>query len=101
MKVYYGNYRELIGAQTIEIKDNGTEERIGFDKLLENEKLKALIPEDDIAFLSFCSLSEMNLRNNAHCFLMIKNYTSAVMLLLIVALLRLGNYKLETKEKES
>lgn len=40
----------MIGAQTIEIKDNGTAERIGFDKLLENEKLKALIPEDDIAF---------------------------------------------------
>ena len=103
---FEGLLRELsrmIGAQTIEIKKNGTEERIGFDKLLDNEKLKALIPEDDIAFLKFLFTSNgMNLRNNvAHCFFTTKNYTSAVMLLLIVALLRLGNYKLETKEKET
>lgn len=102
---FEGLLRELskiIGAQTIEIKENGTEERIGFDKLLDNEKLKALIPEDDIAFFKFLFTSSgMNLRNNvAHCFFTTKNYTSAVMLLLIVALLRLGNYKPETKEKE-
>src|SRR5690554_743203 len=96
-------FSRMIGAQTIEIKENGTEERIGFDKLLNNEKLKALIPEDDIAFFKFLFTSSgMNLRNNvAHCFFTTKNYTSAVMLLLIVALLRLGNYKLETKEKGS
>jgi hypothetical protein len=94
-------FSRMIGAQTIEIKDNGTEERIGFDKLLDNEKLKALIPEDDIAFFKFLFTSSgMNLRNNvAHCFFTTKNYTSAVMLLLIVALLRLGNYELKTKEK--
>lgn len=96
-------FSRMIGAQTIEIKDNGTEERIGFDKLLDNEKLKALIPEDDIAFFKFLFTSNgMNLRNNiAHCFFTTKNYTSAVMILLIVALLRLGNYELKTKEKES
>jgi len=103
---FEGLLRELsrmIGVQTIEIKENGTEERIGFDKLLDNEKLKALIPEDDIAFLKFLFTSSgINLRNNvAHCFFTTKNYTSAVMLLLIVALLRLGNFKLETKENES
>jgi len=96
-------FSRMIGAQTIEIKENGTEERIGFDKLLDNEKLKALIPEDDIAFFKFLFTSSgMNVRNNvAHCFFTTKNYTSAVMLLLIVALLRLGNYELKTKEKES
>lgn len=95
-------FSRMIGAQTIEIKDDGTEERIGFEKLLDNEKLKALIPEDDIAFFKFLFTSKgMNLRNNvAHCFYTTKNYTSAVMLLLIVALLRLGNYKLVTKEKK-
>ena len=103
---FEGLLRELsrmIGAQTIEIKENGTEERIGFDKLLDNEKIKALIPKDDIAFFKFLFTSSgMNLRNNvAHCFFTTKNYTSAVMLLLIVALLRLGNYELKTKEKES
>ena len=103
---FEGLLRELsriIGAQTIEIKDNGTEERISFDKLLENEKLKALIPEDDIAFFKFLFTSNgMNLRNNvAHCFFTTKNYTSAVMLLLIVALLRLGNYKLENTDAKN
>jgi len=92
-------FLRMIGAQTIEIKENGTEERINFDKLLDNEKLKALIPEDDIAFFKFLFTSDgMNLRNNvAHCFFTTKNYTSAVVLLLIVALLRLGYYKIETK----
>ncbi len=96
-------FSRMIGAQTIEIEDNVTKERIKFDKLLNNEKLKALIPEDDIAFFKFLfTPSGMNLRNNvAHCFYTTKNYTSAVMLLLIVALLRLGNYELKTKEKES
>ena len=95
-------FSRMIGAQTIEISKNGTEERINLDKLLDNEKLKAMIPEDDIAFFKFLfTANGMNLRNNvAHCFFTTKNYTSAVMLLLIVALLRLGNYKLETKEKE-
>jgi hypothetical protein len=93
-------FSRMIGAQTIEIKENGTEERVNFDKLLDNEKLTALIPEDDIAFFKFLFTSDgINLRNNiAHCFFTSKNYTSAVMLLLIVALLRLGNYKIETKD---
>lgn len=93
-------FSRKIGAQTIEIKENSTEERINFDKLLDNDKLKALIPEDDIAFFKFLFTSKgMNLRNNiAHCFFTTKKYTPAVVILLIVALLRLGNYKFGTKE---
>jgi hypothetical protein len=96
-------FSRMIGAQTIEIKETGTEERINFEKLLDNEKLKLLLPKDDIAFFKFLFTSEgMNLRNNiAHCFFNTKKYTSAIMLLLIVAILRLGNYKLITKEKEN
>ncbi len=95
-------FSRMIGAQTIEIKDNGTEERISFDKLLDNEKLKALLPTDDITYFKFLFTSDgMNLRNNiAHSFFKTKNYTSGTMLLLIVALLRLGNYKLEIKETD-
>lgn len=97
---FEGLLRELsrmIGARTIESKENGTEEMISFEKLLDNEKIKALVPEDDIAYFKFLFTSSgMNLRNNiAHCFFTTKNYTSANMLLLIVALLRLGNYKIE------
>src|SRR5207244_1532583 len=59
-----------IGAQTIEVKEDGTEARISFDKLLDNEKFKALYPDDDIALLKFLFTSEgLNLRNNiAHSF---------------------------------
>lgn len=85
-----------IGAQTIEFKENGTEERISFERLLENEKIKALIPEDDIALFKFLFTSDgMNLRNNiAHCFYQTKSYSAGTMFLLIAALIKLGNYKL-------
>jgi len=88
-----------IGAQTIEIKENGTEERISFEKLLENEKFKELIPKDDIALFKFLFTSDgMNLRNNiAHCFYQTKNYSPATMFLLIAALLKLGNYKFKNQ----
>lgn len=87
-----------IGARTIEIDDKGTKERVGFDKLLENKKLKDIIPADDIAYFKFLFTSSgINLRNNiAHCFYTSKHYSSAHMLLMIVALLRLGNFKLKT-----
>lgn len=93
-------FSRSIGAQTIEIKDNGTGERISFDKLLENEKLNALIPKDDIGLFKFLFTSEgMNLRNNiAHCFYQTKNYSPATMFLLIAALLKLGNYELKPQE---
>lgn len=88
-------FSRMIGAQTIEIKENGTEERVGFDKLLDNQKLTDLISEDDIAYFKFLFTSKgLNIRNNiAHCFYTTKNYSPSIMLLLIVALLRLGNYR--------
>lgn len=91
-------FSKIIGAQTIEIKENATEERTNFDKLLDNDKLRAMISEDDIAYFKFLFTAEgLNLRNNiAHCFYTTKNYNSTTMLLLIVALLRLGDYKLKT-----
>lgn len=102
---FEGLLRELsrvIGAQTIEIKADGTQERISIEKLLENEKIKALIPEDDLSYFKFLFLPDgMDLRNNiAHSFYTTKNYTSATMLLLIVALLRLGNFEINTGENK-
>ncbi|MDN4029816.1 DUF4209 domain-containing protein [Chryseobacterium gambrini] len=90
-------FSRAIAAQTIEFKADGTEERISFDRLLDNKKITDLIPANDIAFFKYLFTSEgMNLRNNiAHCFYKTENYSSSTMLLLIVALLRLGNYRLE------
>jgi hypothetical protein len=89
-------FSRMAGAQTIEVKENGTQERISFDKLLENQKLKNLISEDDLAFFKFLFTAEgMNLRNNiAHCFYPARKYSAGVMFLLLTALLRLGAYKM-------
>jgi len=88
-------FSRMIGAQTIELEKNSTKERVGFDKLLDNKKLKRLIPEDNVTFLKFIFTTEgINLRNNiAHCFFKTKSYTFNYMLLLIVALLKLGSAK--------
>lgn len=92
-------FSRYIGAQTIELKENGTQERISFEKLLENEKLKSIIPEDDIALFKFLFTSDgMNLRNNiAHCFYKTSSYSAGTMFLLITALLRLGKYDLSSQ----
>lgn len=94
-------FSKSIGAQTIDIKENGTQERISFEKLLENEKFIELVPEDDIALFKFMFTSEgMNLRNNiAHCFFKSKDYSAEIMWLLICAFLKLGNYKFRTITK--
>lgn len=90
-------FSKQIGAQTIDIKKDGTQERISFEKLLENDKLKAVIPENDIAFFKYLFTSEgINLRNNiAHCFYKAKDYSASLMWLLICAFLKLGNYRFE------
>jgi hypothetical protein len=90
-------FSRLIGAQIIEIREDETEARISFEKLLDNEKFKAIMPEDDVALLKFLFLSDyFDLRNNiAHCFYRPKNYSSGIMLLLIAALLKLGNFELK------
>jgi hypothetical protein len=90
-------FSKALGAQTIEHKESATTERISFEKLLDNEKIKALIPANDIAFFKYIFTSSgMNLRNNiAHCFYDASHYSAVLMMLLTVAFLRLGNYKLQ------
>lgn len=46
-------FSKMIGAQTIEVNESGTSERINFEKLLDNAKLQAIIPKGDIAFFKF------------------------------------------------
>lgn len=89
-------FSKILGAQTVERKDTGTMERISFEKLLDNDKIKALIPANDIAFFKYLFTPDgMNLRNNiAHCFYSSENYSAVLMMLLVVAFLRLGNYTL-------
>lgn len=88
-------FSRKIGAQTIEVKENSTEERIAFDKLLDNKKLIEVVPDDDIALFKYIFTSKgINLRNNvAHCFYKPMEYRIQWMWLLISSILKLGNYK--------
>lgn len=91
-------FSRRIGAQTIEIKENHTEERIAFEKLFENQKFIDLIPTDDIALFRYLFTNQgMNLRNNvAHCFYLPMEYGPQLMWLLISAILKLGAYGSKT-----
>lgn len=93
-------FSRQIGAQTIDIKENGTRERISIDKLLENEKLTSIIPADDIAFFKFLfSKDKLNLRNNiAHCFYKPTDYSASIVWLLICAFLKLGNFEFNNRK---
>lgn len=100
---FEGLIREIsrrIGAQVIEFHEDGTKERISFDKLLDNPKLQELIPADDIAFFKYMFTTQgINLRNNvAHCFYPSNKYGPAWMVMMITALLRLGNYEFTEKQ---
>lgn len=90
-------FSRSIGAQTIEITKNGTKERISFERLLDDKKFNKLVPSDDIAFFKYLFTSNgIDLRNNvAHCFYKPKNYSGAIMWLLISAFLKIGNYTFE------
>ena len=93
-------FSRQVGAQTIDIKENGTRERISIDKLLENEKLTSIIPPDNIALFKFLfSKDKLNLRNNvAHCFYKPNDYSASIVWLLICAFLKLGNFKFNNKK---
>lgn len=87
-------FSNRIEAQTIDYKDNETQERISFEKLLDNEKFIKFVPADDIALFKFLFTSEgRNFRNNiAHSFYRPRNYSVAIMWFLISAILKLGVY---------
>ncbi len=95
------DFSRQIGAQTIDINGNGTQERISFEKLLENKKIKEIVPKDDLALFKFLFTSDwVNLRNNiAHCFYKPTSYSASIMWLLICVFLKLGNYTVEQKSK--
>lgn len=97
---FEGLFREfsrIVGAQTIEYKNGTTQERISFEMLLENQKMIEILPEDDRAFFKYLFTGDgLNLRNNiAHCFYNTEQYSPGLMLLLLSALLKLGNYKFQ------
>ena len=96
-------FSKMLGAQTIERKDSAITECISFEKLLDNDKVKAVLPANDIAFFKYLFTSSgINLRNNiAHCFYSAERYSAILMMLLTVAFLRLGNYEMTITKTET
>ncbi len=99
---FEGLFRELnhrVGAQTIDVGEEQTKQRISYENLLSNDKIVAVIPGEDLAFFKHLFTSEgFNIRNNvAHCFYPIEKYSEPLMFCLITALLRLGNIKIHNQ----
>jgi hypothetical protein len=96
------DFSNKIGAQTIESEDTKTKQRIDFNTLFDNEKFKAIIPEEDVAFFKFLFTSKgINLRNNiAHSFYTPKDYSASIVWLLICAFLKLGNYQFNSNKSD-
>ncbi len=90
------NICQRTGITTSTVKSKGMQELL-LDDLLNIEELKELYGEDDLLFLkTLFSPEGMNIRNNiAHSFYSDEDYQLGRMLLLIAALLRIGNLKFE------
>lgn len=89
-----------IGGQTIESDENGTGERISFERLLNNDVFKLFVAEDECAFFKHLFTRDgINLRNNiAHCFYKPNDYSPKLVWLLICAFLKLGSNKFQKLE---
>ncbi|MBN8787237.1 MAG: DUF4209 domain-containing protein [Terrimonas sp.] len=83
-----------IGAQTIELNQQGTSTRISFERLLDNPKFQLGVEADDVAFFKFLFTNVgLNIRNNiAHSFYQHNDYSAGLPMFIIVAILRLGAY---------
>lgn len=72
------------------------------EELLEIEEMKKYFDENDMLLFRYIFVSKngLNLRNNiAHSFLQFNDYRIEYMLLLIMALLRLGKYTVDTSKQ--
>ena len=89
-----------IGGQTIESDENGTGERISFERLLNNDVFKLFVADDECAFFKHLFTRDgINLRNNiAHCFYKPNDYSPKLVWLLICAFLKLGSNKFQKLE---
>ncbi len=95
-------FSQKIGAQTIRVGKDGTKENVNLEYFLDDEKLREIIPVDDLTFFKFLFSKEgVNHRNNiAHCFNSPNDYTNELFWNLITAFLRFGNYFISKEENE-
>lgn len=85
---------------TITNTRNGTREMF-VDDFLNNQKVKDLFHKDDIEYFKYVFTSKgINVRNNiAHSFYKFSEYSYMNVILVLVGILRMSNYKLKSSEQ--
>ncbi len=93
-------FSQKAGAQTIRLNEDGTKESVNLENLINDEKIKEIIPIDDLTFFKFIFTKEgINQRNNiAHCFNSPKDYSIELFWNLLTVLFKLGNYHILKNE---
>lgn len=95
------DFARLIGAHTT-IMSKGNMREMYIDELLDLDKMKEYFDENDMLLFRylFTSKNGLNLRNNiAHSFFHFNHYRVEHMVLMIMALLRLGKYQVDTSKQ--
>lgn len=97
----FRDFARLVGSHTTTMT-KGYMREMYIEELLELEKMKQYFDEDDMLLFKYLFISKngLNLRNNiAHSFLHFNDYRIEHMILLIMALLRLGKYSIDTSKQ--
>jgi len=92
------DFARLLGANTI-VNAKGVIREMFIEELLETKEIQAKFNEDDRMLFRYVFVGRfgLNLRNQiAHCFLLPDQYTLEKTLLVLIAILRLGKYKIKT-----
>lgn len=92
----FRDFARLIGSHTT-VLAKGNMREMYIEELLELDRMKEYFDENDMLLFKYIFISKngLNLRNNiAHSFFHFQDYRVEYMLLLIMALLRLGKYSI-------
>lgn len=97
----FRDFARLLALPTT-VLAKGNMREMYIEELLEIEEMKKYFDENDMLLFRYIFVSKngLNLRNNiAHSFLQFNDYRIEYMLLLIMALLRLGKYTVDTSKQ--
>lgn len=93
------DFAKRAGINTLTTR-NGQVREMYIEDILAAEKIGTFFHENDLAFFKYLfTASGVNLRNNvAHSYFRFQNYSEGYMILLILAVLRFGRYKLQARK---
>lgn len=97
----FRDFARLLGTPTTFLA-KGNMREMYIEELLELEEMKNYFDENDMLLFRYIFISKngLNLRNNiAHAFLQFNQYRIEYMLLMVMALLRLGKYTVDTSKQ--